>query len=125
MEHFSSSIKKFLIFCQKEAFLIFQEMAFFYHKINALHLVTISLIYTNLRKEPGQKFNFFLIFVTNEKFKIFFTKRKIIRPYYFINIYIVYENRAFILMKHIFFNFSVKNFFQPFLYMTYFLLSFF
>ena len=120
MEHSSSGIKKFLIICQKEAFLIFQEMEFFYHHINALHLVTISLIYTNFWKEPGQKFNFFLIFVTNEKFKIFFTKRKIIRHYYFINIYIVYENRAFMLMKRIFFNFSVINFFYPFLYMTYF-----
>ena len=33
------------------------------------------------------------IFVTNETFKILFTKRKLIRLYYFINIYIVYPNR--------------------------------
>ena len=68
MEHSSSNIKKFLIFYQKEAFLIFQEMALIYHKIHALRLVTISLIYANFWKETRQKFNFFIIFVTNEKF---------------------------------------------------------
>ena len=59
------------------------------------------------------------IFVTNEIFKILFTQRKLYRSYYFIYIYIVYRNRTFILMKFVFFNFSVikvYNFFYPVLY---------
>ena len=35
---------------------------------------------------------FFKTFLTNEIFKILFTKQKLIRYYYFINIYIVYRN---------------------------------
>ena len=60
----------------------------------------------------------FSIFVTNAIFKIFFTKRNF-RYYYFINIYIVYWNKAFILVKVIFFKFSIINFivFYRFLYM--------
>ena len=42
---------------------------------------------------------FFIIFVTNEIFKILFTKRKLIRYYYFINIYIVYWNMSFICLS--------------------------
>ena len=50
---------------------------------------------------------FFVIFITNEIFKILFNKRKVIRYYYFVNIYIVHGNRAFTLMKFVFFNLSV------------------
>ena len=45
-------------------------------------------------------------FVTNEIFKILFTERKLFRYYYFINICIAYRNRAFMLMKFVFFNLS-------------------
>ena len=51
-----------------------------------------------------------------------FTKWKLIRCYYLDNIYIVYRNRIFILMKFVFFNFSVikfKFFFNPFSYMVF------
>ena len=44
--------------------------------------------------------------------KVLFTKRKLIRYYYFINIYIIYQNRAFILMKFVFVNFSVIKFYN-------------
>ena len=40
---------------------------------------------------------FFIIFVTNEIFKI--KERKLIRHYYFINIYSIYQNRAIIWKK--------------------------
>ena len=46
---------------------------------------------------------------TQIRVKIFFTKRKPIRYYYFINIYIVYWNRVFMLMKFVIFNFSVTK----------------
>ena len=62
-----------------------------------------------------------LVFFIIEIFKVWFTKSKFIRYYYFINIYIIYWNRTFILMKFVFFNFSVitfYNFFYPFLYMV-------
>ena len=69
------------------------------------------LLYILISEKKKHKGLFFLIIiVNNEIFKIFFTKRKLIRYYYFINTYIFYQNRAFILMKFVFFNFSVINF---------------
>ena len=60
--------------------------------------------------------NFFIAFVNNEIFKTLFTKRKLIRYYYFINVYIVYQNRNFILMNSVspnsisFFSISIYGF---------------
>ena len=50
---------------------------------------------------------FFKIFVTKKIFKILFTKMKPIRYYNFINIYLAYQNKAFILMKSVLLDFSV------------------
>ena len=57
-------------------------------------------------------------FITSEIFKIFSTKRKLVKYYYFINTYIIYQNRAFILIKNVFFNFIIIKFFYLFLYMV-------
>ena len=78
------------------------------------------MIYNHFWVEYALSSNFFIIFVTNDIFKILFTKRKLIRYYYFTNIHIVYQNRAFILMQFVFFNFTAINFyiFYPFLYMV-------
>ena len=46
-------------------------------------------------------------FITNEIFKIFSTERKFVKYYYFIDTYIIYQNRAFILIKNVFFNFII------------------
>ena len=62
------------------------------------------------------KIEFFIIFVANEIDKIFFTEKKLIRYYYFIDIYIVYQNRNFMLMKFVFFNFSIIIFLSIFIY---------
>ena len=43
---------------------------------------------------------------------ILFMKRKLIRFYCLANIYIVYSNRTFILMKFMFFNFSTIKFYN-------------
>ena len=56
----------------------------------------------------------FVIYVTNEIFKILFTKRKHIKYYYFVNICIyiyiyIYQNKPFILMKFDLFSFSVMK----------------
>ena len=62
--------------------------------------------------------NFFSIYVTNKIFKSFFTKRDFIRYYYF-HIYIFYQNRIFILIKFVFFDFSltkIYNFLSIFIY---------
>ena len=59
----------------------------------------------------AERFNFFVIFLTSEIFKIFHTKRKLIRYYYFIDIYIAYQNRTFVMMKFVFFNFSAIKFY--------------
>ena len=76
-------------------------------KINVSIFIKISLIYNNLWTECVHRPNFFRIVVTNEIFKILFTKTKLIRYYYFINIYIVYRNRAFMLIEFSLFSFSV------------------
>ena len=62
---------------------------------------------------------FFIIFVANEIYKILFTERKLIRQYYFINIYIAYRNRAFILMKFVFLNFSIVRLYNFFIFFIY------
>ena len=87
---------------------------------NTLILIWTSFTYTHFYKEYVWRSNFFIIFVTNITFRIFFTKRKLNRYCYFINIYNIDWNRTFILMKFVFFNFSLitfYNFFYPFLYM--------
>ena len=58
---------------------------------------------------------FVSIFVTTEIFKILFTERKLVRYYYFINIYIAYRNRAFMLVKFLSFNFSIIKLYNSFL----------
>ena len=74
-----------------------------------IHLVlSKSLLYALIfGRNMHKDLIFFIIFVTNDIFKIFFTERNLIRYYYFINNYIVYRNRAFMLMKFVFFNFSI------------------
>ena len=68
-----------------------------------IHLVFSKyLLYVLISGKNIHKGNIFIIFVTNEIFKMLFIKRKLIRYYYFINIYIIYRNRAFILMKFVF-----------------------
>ena len=84
----------------------------FYHKIHTFSLIKISFIYTYFWKEYAYSLISLLpAFVTNEIFKIMFIKRKLFRYHYFINIYIVYGNRTFILIKFVFLNFSVIKFY--------------
>ena len=60
---------------------------------------------------------FFLrIFTANKIFKIVFTKRDLIRYYYFTNIYIIYQNRSLILVKFVFVNFSILNLYNFFIH---------
>ena len=50
-----------------------------------------------------------------------FIERDLYRYYYFLNIYIIYWNRSFILMKFLFFDFKITKIlwlFFPFLYMV-------
>ena len=89
-----------------------KAFSFFCQKINMSILIKISFIYKHLSREYAKKSIFFRIFVNSEIFKILFTKRKLIRYYYFINIYIIYWNRAFVLKKFVFFNFSVIKFYN-------------
>ena len=106
--------------------LFIKNFFFFYQKLHTPSFIKISFTYTQFWMEYGQKSNFFSIFVTNEIFKTFFTIRMLIR-YYFINICTVYWNRIFILMKFVFFNFNIINFFifYPFLCIVLNLFTFF
>ena len=57
---------------------------------------------------------FLIIFVTSEIFKSFFTKRYLIRYYYFINICIFYWNRSFMPVKFLFLDFNITRFYDCF-----------
>ena len=77
--------------------------------IKYIHLVLSRYLLYILTsgKNVHKGLNFKIIFVTNQMFKILFIKRKLIRYYCFINIYIAYRNKTFLLTKFAFFNFSV------------------
>ena len=77
---------------------IFKQFIIFYKK--DIYLVSSKpLLYT-------WRCNFFIIFVTNKTFN---AERNLIRYGYFINIYIVYRNRALLLVKFMFFHFSITK----------------
>ena len=80
----SYGIPNFLSNCH-----IFIENLFIFHKIHIFSFIKISFICAHFWKEFAQMSNYLIIFVTKEIFKILFTKSKLIRSYYFINIYIV------------------------------------
>ena len=66
-----------------------------------------SLLYILIFRQNMYNSIIYLAFIlTNEIFKILFTERKLFRYYYFINICVVYRNRAFMLMKFVFFDLS-------------------
>ena len=89
--------------------MFFQQFIIFDQKRLIFSFIKISSICTC----------FFTIFVTSKIFQTTFTKINLIRYYYFINIYIVYLNRLFVLVKFMFFYFSTTtlyNFLSVFIY---------
>ena len=106
--------------------MFFKKFIIIYKKIINL-VLSKSLLYILIFGQNIHKGLFFSIFVTNEIFKILFTKRKVIRYFHFINIYVVYQYRAFILMKFKLFNFRIMkicNFFFHFYVWFKFLITF-
>ena len=89
-----------------------------FFKKDTFNFIKISSICTHFWKEYAQRSNLFSIITANKIFKILFTKRDLIRYYCFTNIYIVYRNRTSILVKFIFFNFSIIKLFYSFLFMV-------
>ena len=55
------------------------------------------------------KSKLFTIFVENKIFKTLFTKINFIRCYYFINIYIVYQSKVFVLVQFVFFSLNITE----------------
>ena len=73
------------------------------HTHSFIHLALLkSRLYILISGCNMHKDLIFSIFVANKEFKNF-----PIKYYYFINIYIVYQNRDFMLIKFVFFNFNV------------------
>ena len=75
----------------------------------------------NLKTNPDLDLGIFLWgvivqipLVADEIFKSIFVKRGLLRFYYFINIYITYRNRSFILMKFLLFDFNITKFYDCF-----------
>ena len=98
----------FFSFSKSFSFLLRNNYVYFHQNFN--HLWT----------EYAYRSKFFRIFTAKQIFKILLTKSKLIRYYYFINIYMVYWSRAFILIKCLLYNFIVMKFynFYPFLFMV-------
>ena len=69
---------------------------FFYQNFHAFIFIKTSVC-THFSKYTHKSLNFLSSALTKEIF--LFTERKLIRYYYFLNINIVYRNRAFILMN--------------------------
>ena len=69
----------------------------------------IFSICTHFWKNHAWEFKIFNIFVANRILKTFFTKRKLAIYYYFINVYIIYKNWVFVLVKFVVFNFNIPK----------------
>ena len=84
-----------------------------------IHLVSLkSLLYALISGRNIHKGLFFSIFVGNGIFKTFSIKKDYyttIRYYYYINIYIFYWNRSFMLVEFLFFDFMITKFYNCFL----------
>ena len=89
-----------------------RKLFIFYYKIHSFSFIRISFIHTHFWKEYAQRSTCFIIFGNNEIFKILFIEGKPIRYYYFINSYIIYQNRDFLLIKFVLFNFSIIKFYN-------------
>ena len=92
---------------QKILLYFFQQFIIFYQKIYIFSSIKVSSMRTSFWKEYAYKSNCFSFLIVNKIFKIHFTKANLVRCYYFVNIYIVYQNRAFKLVKFAYFNFSI------------------
>ena len=103
----------FLTFAKVSICLV-KTLSFFIKKEIRLFSSKCLLYITTCSWNMHKSLRFFRIFVSNEIFKTLFNKRKFIRYYYFINIYIVCQNRAFILMKFVLFNFKIIIFYNIF-----------
>ena len=82
-----------------------------------MHLVSSkSFLYALIFGRNIHKGLFFTIFVANEIFQSFFTKRDLIRYYYFIIIYNFYLNRSFTLVKCLSLDFNIAEFYNCFFF---------
>ena len=111
------TINFFFILLTFSQTIIYLSKCFSYFIMKYIHLILFKyLLYLLISGKNMQKENnFFIAFVTTEIFKIFFVKRKFIRYYYFINIYIVYGNSTFTLLKFLLLNSSIIKFNKFFL----------
>ena len=80
--------------------------------VRRFSFIRICFIHTHFWKEYAQRSTCFIIFGNNEIFKILFIEGKPVRYYYFINSYIIYQNRDFLLIKFVLFNFSIIKFYN-------------
>ena len=106
---YSSLVNLFLI-----TFLTLSQISLYFSSNSSflirsdIHLVSSkSLLYTLIFQ--ALSLNFFTTFVLIKMFKTIFTKRNPVTNYYFPNVYIIYRNWDFALVKFVFFNFSIGN----------------
>ena len=105
----SNYIKLFFI-----PFLTFSQTSFYFSS-NSLSFIEKDiylkyLLYTlTFEEKNAKRSNFFSIFVAKKIFKTLLPQKYFIKYYYIISIYIVYWNRALILVKFVFFDFSITK----------------
>ena len=85
----------------------------FYQRRHIFSFIKVSSICIDFCEKYIQRPNF-SIFIANETIKTLFTKGNLIRYYYFLNIYICYLNRSFMLVKFLFFDFNMTKFYNCF-----------
>ena len=108
----SSLLNLFLLYGE-----LFPKLSYIYQFFFMIYQNILYYIYSFLEKYVLRSC-FFIIFISNEIFKILFTKMKFIRYYYFVNSYIIYWNRGYIDGTCILQIQCHLKFFYPFLYMV-------
>ena len=90
--------------------LYFSSNSFFYQKRHIL-VSSKSLPYALIFEGIVHKGIIFfrICFLPNKIFKTLFTKRNLVRYYFSINVYIMYQNMAFALLIFVFFNFTIAK----------------
>ena len=75
-----------------------------------IFLVSLKLyIRSHFWKYFSERLNVFIIFVSNKIFKTLLTKGNLVGWQYFIKMYIIYRNWIFVVVKLVFFKFSITK----------------
>ena len=93
---------------------IFLKCIIFYQKRYIFSFIKVFSICSHFLKKRTWRVKFCRIFVAYNVVNSFRTRRDLIRHYYFINVYIFYWNRSFMLMEFLFWDFNTIKLYNCF-----------